>query len=346
VEVWLVVLRQPKLPVSLAGHVSGFVASLQALGVPWRSALGRAKLPDEPTDPLAQWPTQNLLSFLDDMARRAALPELGVMVGQSDHSGAVHPALAEPVQRSPSLYAALQAVCQCTHLQGSHVRIWTCASQDVLLLRHLGSVPAGYPGAALGEHFRVVRLIRMIRRFLGHDWQPEWLWLAAAEAPPASLRRFVGGCAIRGGQPCGVIPIPLRLVACPMPTVANGLSLAMGGSAPPADAQGDWLQRLRAVLESYLPGGGLTIEEIAEMAGMTPRTLQRQLADRGTTWRGLVDEVRFSSARQLLQGADELTMDEVAQATGYSDASNFARAFRRLCGRSPAQYRADQLPVR
>jgi AraC-like DNA-binding protein len=193
----------------------------------------------------------------------------------------------------------------------------------------------------VGEQYRVVRLIRLIRTFLGPDWQPAWLWLTAAGEPPASLQRFVGGCAIRGGRPCCEIPIPLRFAPSPMPTAAGGLLGAMVGASSPPPAQGDWLERLKGVVASYLPHGGLTVEEMAELARMTPRTLQRLLADRGTTYRDVLDGVRVDRARQLL-AADELTMAEVAHAAGYTDSSNFARAFRRLCGRSPAQYRADQ----
>lgn len=335
------VLRQPDFPISLAGHATTFVAALDAIGAPWRSALGRARLPTEMANPLEWLPTHNLIRFLSDMAHREGILDLGVLVGQSNHRGAVHPAIVEAIQRAPSLYAALLAVCEHSHLQGSHIRFWLHVSHDALLLRHLGSVPAAYPGAVQAEHFRVVRLIRLIRSFLGDTWRPAWLYLTTSQTPP-SLVRYAGGCTIRTGRPCGEIPVPLNLIGRPMRATRETLPEGACPATSPGEASSDWLERLKAVLASYLPSGGLTIGEMAELARMRPRTFQRLLAGRGTSYSELLNSVRFDRARQLLEDAD-LTVADVARLSGYTDSSNFARAFRRMSGRSPAQYRNDHL---
>jgi AraC-like DNA-binding protein len=84
---------------------------------------------------------------------------------------------------------------------------------------------------------------------------------------------------------------------------------------------------------------------MSEIVGLKPRTLQRLLADNQTSYRELMDFVRFEQARKLLEEA-ELNLFEVARLTGYTDSSNFARAFRRLSARSPAEYRNDQVSGR
>jgi AraC-like DNA-binding protein len=68
------------------------------------------------------------------------------------------------------------------------------------------------------------------------------------------------------------------------------------------------------------------------------RTLKRRLADQGTSFSALLDEVRRDRATLLLR-AGELSVDEIGARLGYSDPANFARAFRRWTGSSPRAFR-------
>jgi AraC-like DNA-binding protein len=70
--------------------------------------------------------------------------------------------------------------------------------------------------------------------------------------------------------------------------------------------------------------------------------MHRQLAEEGTQWRVVRDDVRLGMAEALLS-AGYIQLDEIAERVGYSDLSNFSHAFRRWKGVSPAQYRRQQL---
>lgn len=84
------------------------------------------------------------------------------------------------------------------------------------------------------------------------------------------------------------------------------------------------------------------IEEIASQLGMTARTLQRRLAEHGTTFQAVSDAVRRSFAERYL-GDASLSLQEVAFLVGFADPSNFHRAFRRWTGATPAEYRKTKL---
>jgi AraC-like DNA-binding protein len=71
---------------------------------------------------------------------------------------------------------------------------------------------------------------------------------------------------------------------------------------------------------------------------MSPRTLHRRLAVEGTSWKKLLDDVRYERARQLLQDSDS-SITEIALDLGYSDHAAFTRAFRRWAGSPPSQHR-------
>jgi AraC-like DNA-binding protein len=85
--------------------------------------------------------------------------------------------------------------------------------------------------------------------------------------------------------------------------------------------------------------------DVAERLDLSVRTLRRRLADSGTSFRALLDEVREALAEQMLV-VDGLSVDDVAVRLGYAEASSFIHAFRRWKGVTPAAYaRGRRSPV-
>ncbi|MEM8607885.1 MAG: AraC family transcriptional regulator ligand-binding domain-containing protein [Myxococcota bacterium] len=83
----------------------------------------------------------------------------------------------------------------------------------------------------------------------------------------------------------------------------------------------------------------------ARVAGhmkLTERTLQRRLAEDGTTFREVSDAARRDRACTLLHKAD-LRVADVAYAVGYDEVASFTKAFRRWTGESPSAFRERAL---
>jgi AraC-like DNA-binding protein len=78
-------------------------------------------------------------------------------------------------------------------------------------------------------------------------------------------------------------------------------------------------------------------ERIAEQLELSGRHLNRKLADEGTSFKLLRDQVLYQMAEQLLRESPRLV--EVAERLGFSDESAFAKAFRRWSGTTPGQFR-------
>ena len=81
-----------------------------------------------------------------------------------------------------------------------------------------------------------------------------------------------------------------------------------------------------------------SVEETASELHMSSRTLKRKLQQLGTSYQRILDDLRKGLAVEYLTQT-ECTVDEIAIQLGYSDASNFARAFRRWTKKSPSDYR-------
>lgn len=81
-----------------------------------------------------------------------------------------------------------------------------------------------------------------------------------------------------------------------------------------------------------------SVDQAASDLHMSSRTLKRKLQQLGTSYQKILDDLRKGLAVEYLTQT-EITVDDIAVQLGYSDASNFARAFRRWTGRSPSDYR-------
>lgn len=87
-----------------------------------------------------------------------------------------------------------------------------------------------------------------------------------------------------------------------------------------------------------LPGPGAGMQAVASTLKMTDRTLRRHLACEGTSFSMIADQVRYSMAARHLQ-CPQVSVEQVAAMTGFSDPANFRRAFLRWTGMTPARFR-------
>ena len=83
----------------------------------------------------------------------------------------------------------------------------------------------------------------------------------------------------------------------------------------------------------------LSINEAAQSLNMAARTLQRKLADEGSSFAGLIDEVRQAQALQRLRQTQDPII-AIAIDLGFSDPSAFSRACKRWFGKSPSEMRS------
>jgi AraC-like DNA-binding protein len=95
-------------------------------------------------------------------------------------------------------------------------------------------------------------------------------------------------------------------------------------------------QQTRVLITQHLAQGA-AMESVARDLGVSVRTLRRRLADQGTTYQELLDEVRASLSTELLTRA-RLGVEDTALRLGYAEASSFIHAFKRWHGTTPAAY--------
>lgn len=103
--------------------------------------------------------------------------------------------------------------------------------------------------------------------------------------------------------------------------------------------------QVKARLVDALPAGPVSETDIAEALFISTRSLQRRLRDEGTTFKRLLDDTRSELAIHYLN-TPQHSVTEVTYLLGFSDPSNFARAFRRWHGVTPSRYRNRQMDAK
>ncbi|AYC31617.1 AraC family transcriptional regulator [Pseudomonas cavernae] len=96
-------------------------------------------------------------------------------------------------------------------------------------------------------------------------------------------------------------------------------------------------ERIRSHLRNLLDAPP-TADEVASHFNMSTRTLNRRLEDLDLHFRQILKEVKFDMASQLLR-TTEMPIGLVAQRSGFTEASNFVKAFREWSGTTPSRYR-------
>ena len=97
--------------------------------------------------------------------------------------------------------------------------------------------------------------------------------------------------------------------------------------------------RVRRLLVERLGQIVLTLDAVATALAVNRRTLTRRLAEEGTSFTRLFDEVRRDFARALLHDRS-LSIGDVAFFLQYSEPAVFHRSFRRWTGQTPSAFRA------
>jgi AraC-like DNA-binding protein len=111
-------------------------------------------------------------------------------------------------------------------------------------------------------------------------------------------------------------------------------------SLPP---EGDLLEDVRAQIRRGLVRGHFALSNVADALGISPRTLERRLTERGERYQELVESIRRDLASRLLDGTR--SVGEVATLLGYTERSSFHRAFVRWFGQTPAAFQQDRRPI-
>jgi AraC-like DNA-binding protein len=258
----------------------------------------------------------------------------------------------------PTMHSVLGALLVCADTLGDALaqgaRFFVLASQVIALrtdfaserptisideILPLGAVRQFVVESGLVGLYRAGELLTML------TVAPRGLELSFTWPEPPAFRRYRARLPpAQFGQPFNQLRCPTSLLERPLP-LANALARRRAirdceralSEIPEHGAP--LVARVYQALGAPEAAGYAALAQVAALLGVSPRTLSRRLAASGTSFSALLDGRRISDARSMLAESD-VAVAAVARHVGYTDAANFARAFRKQTRESPSAFRA------
>ncbi len=197
-------------------------------------------------------------------------------------------------------------------------------------------------GLRLSNEQTIVAMTQISREVCQKTFRPEAVYFKHAPPSDISAHEDYFGCRVFYSTDRDALLVSPEVLEVPNRLGDAGVSdffdahLEKELSALSDDSE--LARRVRIQVSQALSQGVPTMSDVASRLGMSGRTLQRRLADKGHAFQQLVDAARRELAERLLRGSD-YSLAEIAFLTGFSEQSAFTRAFKRWSAQTPRSFR-------
>jgi AraC-like DNA-binding protein len=200
--------------------------------------------------------------------------------------------------------------------------------------------------------FGISVILKALREIAGRSVRP--IRAAFVHARNSDLRDFERfyGCRVEFGRVASegassdLLEFSNETLGIPLVTADTKLLAALQPFCDMAaterkTAAGSLRAAVESEVEKLLPHGKATAQAVAKALALSVRTLSRRLADEGTTYAEVVDQLRRSLALQYLKDPG-MSLSQIAWLLGYEGSTSFNHAFKRWTGRSPSVARTEK----
>jgi AraC-like DNA-binding protein len=319
-----------------AAYLIPFLDVLRDIGAPVTRELAKAKLPttiEETPDEFIS----NILAveFVAESAKREGIDDLGWLGAHQYSLSTFSTDLLTALKPLPTVKARLDRFACLSRLEDSDVNIGIVDSHGMAEVFCDDALPEGLNGYDVIEWTEVSVLIDVVRSIIGETWSPDEI-------------RFTSDLRVcdeaRNAHPNTRFVPNSAHTSIIMPSSALVASQLTCGAAHVPDLnipeKLDGIESMKRLIRPYLREVPPKMAIFAEILDVSPRSLQRNLQQAGTSFSDLIETTRFEMAVEILAASDARLID-VAMTLGYENQSNFGRCFRRVAGISPGKYRRE-----
>lgn len=324
------------IPLTRGQFLLPFVAILDDSGAPASSILERFRLPPALEEKNGLYvPLLPAIRFVEAAGKAQGIEDFSFLAAQRLQYSHLRDKTRALVALSPTLLVALQHACDLAPREDTILSMWVERHVDHVRVCNRLSGVHPVPHLEHAQWLQLIFAIYIVRQFAGPDWAPDTIAFEAQYTPGRATQALWPNVKFISGQKASWISVPISHLG--LSAQASASSAPLPG--PDEDPSGyDIAQQIKLLLPAYLDGRPPTLEVIAEMAGVSSRSLQRKLHGTGFSYSDILDTVRYEKASKLLAGTDSKIID-IAYASGYTDPAHFSRAFRRMSGTTPRQFR-------
>lgn len=322
-----------------SGALCNYQNCVESLGGEAQPLLAETGIsPEQLTEPDNLVSLEAVNQLLELSAQRLQRPDFGYQLSQQQTAGHLG-VIGLLIQQCPTVRAAIGEMLKYYHVHNQGVT-WELREEGgfAFLVRHQ-QLSADMPSRQLVD-MALFTGLSLMRLFFGRNGRPKWVSFRRPEEEGERQLKKGLSQELRFDQEFdGFV-----FASCDLDTPLSGIDENLKHVLQQHIASLDVIcaknvcAQVSLLIKQTLGLRGCSIEGIADMLSMHKRTLQRQLADRGVTFKALLDDVRFDTAkRSLCETHTPLTL--LAEQLGYAELSAFSRAFKARFGVSPAQWR-------
>ena len=299
------------------------------------------------------------LSFLSDMSNRASYrqriqllenlirlsPEPGFWLSDPlETSISAYGLLGYAMMSSATLSRAISIATRYHKMAGAMFDLEFLEENGEAVLRIHNLLARGQVGQLVVEElFRGIQ--PLISLLLGRQHRPIRICFSYPEPPYRQLYSSAFECPVVFDQlfseyrfDAGILDEPLAEADA---NTARACEKSCQDLLREMDIEEDLISKICQILLS-VPGKFPGLDEIAMRLHMGPRTLRRRLKDLNTSYQKILDDVRKELAVQYLVTTD-LSTQQISDLLGYTEVTNFRRAFLKWANTSPFRYRKQVL---
>ncbi len=331
-------------PTTLSTWAQAIARTLETMGCDADIAFDRAGLDRSlARDPNARYPVSGMTRLWQAAVELSGDPAIGLKVAEQVQPASLH-ALGLSILASETINDALKRVSRYSRIvsNAAHIELEHesgCAKLYFRVPDHRIPLAAEAFDAFMGN---MVKLGRMLSQ---RDVYPLAVYLMRPKPADAWPYEDFFRAPIHYGAPEHRLDFEARYLEEPLPSANPALARLNDQVIVDYLTRFDKSQialRVRNLIIERLPSGEPNQSEIAAQLNTSLRGLQRKLKDEGVNFKTLLDETRQELACQYLRQS-ELSLGEVTYLLGFSDQSNFTRAFKRWMGQAPSDYRTTSL---
>lgn len=324
-----------------ASSLQGIRSTVEELGGDVNALLLRIGLAEAELEPDAWISYRSFLLLLEEAAKVTDCPYFGLRLSRHQDIGILG-AVGFVMQQAPDLRTALRelAIHFAHHNQGATLSLnvekgmahwqFRCKLEGFAPMRQQGDLAAG-----IG--------VGIMHLLWSPKWSPSALYLP--HSPPADMRPYKArfDCPIVFNWDTMTMVFDAAILDKPIQEANPELHRLLDEHLRnlQLNFSDDYCGQIRHLIQQAMSTGDCSIDRVAGFLAINKRTLQRQLKEHDTSYKQLLEEVRFNMARHYLSESSG-SLTTLADMLCYSELSVFSNAFRRHHGVSPRAWKNQQ----
>lgn len=326
-------------PSTIAAYSRSIAVALEQVGKDPSVVFERCKLPmPSTTDPMRRLTNREVGLLFREAVKLTGDKAFGLVVGESMHPGNLH-AMGYALMASTTLRGFADRLINYYRIvsQSAHIRVEESAGEFHLITSTLAPDICWETQDAYSS-----LIVRFIRIILGPSFNPKRVQLMRPHPGETESRyRDFFRCDICYGCEELILTIDGDVVDKPLPGACKELAQLHDQTVMrylERLDKSDIVNRVKTIIVDELASGTMTKQHVADKIFMGPRSLQKKLAAKGTSFQEILDSTRQSLAISYMEQST-ISITETAYLLGFSNVSNFTRAFKRWTGKSPREFR-------